>query len=371
MRNTHAEISLANLRHNIRVIRRGLKPGTKYLAVVKADAYGHGMEQIAGAALREGADYLAAAFCEEGVRLRSAGFEAPVLLLGATDEAHVDDVIKHDLIPTVFSIETLRQLRQRAAALGRPCRFHMKVDTGMNRLGFTSHEEFARALALLDDCPDLVFEGLFTHFAVSEIPDASFTLLQAERFDAFVRQARAAGYSPMLHASNSGAALRFAQLQYDMVRGGIAMYGYHPAGVSAENCDLKPVLCWKTAISQIKAIHSGDTVSYGRKFTAKHDMLIATLPVGYGDGYKRNMSGKAEVLIRGRRAPQIGTICMDQMMCDISDIPDARVGDEVILIGAQGGAVITADDVAEWADTISYEILLSIDNRVPRVYLKD
>ncbi len=371
MRSTHAEISLANLRHNIRVIKSGLQPGTKYLAVVKADAYGHGMEQIASAALREGADYLAAAFCEEGVRLRSAGFDAPILLLGATDEAHMDDVIKHDLIPTVFTVETLAMLQQHAAKLNRQCRFHCKVDTGMNRIGFTDPAEFDRALTLLADCPNLLFDGMFTHFAVSEIPDDSFTLLQGERFRAYVKQAHEFGFSPLLHASNSGAALRFPALQFDMVRGGIAMYGYHPAGHPVAGIDLRPVLRWKTAISHIKTIHAGDTVSYGRKFTATHDMRIATLPVGYGDGYKRCMSGKAQVLIRGERVQQIGTICMDQMMCDISQLPFAAVGDEVILIGTQGTEAITADDVAQWADTISYEILLSIDNRVPRVYLKD
>jgi alanine racemase len=367
-RSTYAEISLENIQHNIRLMRSRIKPETKYLAVVKANAYGHGMEQVAKAALDCGAEFLAVAYAEEGVRLRNAGFIAPVLLLGATDEEHMNIVIERDLIPTVFSVETLTDLQSHAAALHKTCRIHIKVDTGMNRLGFSSEAEFVKALELLRECPNLVFDGLFTHFAVSELPDPSFTLAQTERFRRYAALANQHGFFPILHASNSAAAIHLPETQFDMVRGGIAMYGCHPAGHAVAGIDLRPVMRWHTAITHIKTIGPNEGVSYGLKFVSPCEMRIGTLAVGYGDGYKRCLSGKADVLVRGKRARQIGTICMDQMMIDLSNVPDAEVGDDVILIGSQGDEEITADELAEKAGTISYEILLSVSDRVPRFY---
>ncbi|MEN6594613.1 MAG: alanine racemase [Clostridiaceae bacterium] len=367
-RSTYAEINLENIQHNIRFMRSRLKPETKYLAVVKANAYGHGMEQVARAALDCGAEYLGVAFAEEGVRLRDAGITAPVLLLGATDEAHMDVVIECGLIPTVFSLETIQCLQSHAKALHQTCRVHIKVDTGMNRLGFSNETEFLKALELLKQCPNLVLDGLFTHFAVSELPDPSFTLGQAERFRGFAALAREHGFTPILHASNSAAAIHLPETQFDMVRGGIAMYGCHPAGHPVAGIDLRPGMRWHTAITHIKTIGANEGVSYGLKFVSPCEMRIGTLAVGYGDGYKRCLSGKADVLVRGKRAHQIGTICMDQMMIDLSNIPEAEVGDDVILIGSQGAEEITADELAEKAGTISYEILLSISDRVPRFY---
>jgi alanine racemase len=385
MRYTYASVSLANIRHNIELIRSRLKPETKYLAVVKANAYGHGMEAVANCALESGADYLGVAFAEEGVRLRTAGVAfneegmrvrtsgiiAPILLLGATDEDHMDDVIRYKLMPTVFTTETLRLLQEHAAKLNMECRIHIKVDTGMNRIGFTSEAEFSQAIQLLKRCPNLVLDGLFTHFAVSELADTSFTLLQAERFRRYVDICNQNGLYPILHASNSGAALQLPQAQFDMVRGGIAMYGCHPAGHAVEGIDLRPVMSWHAYITHIKTIPAGEGVSYGLKFVTPREMRVGTVAVGYGDGYKRCLSGKAEVLVRGIRAQQIGTICMDQMMIDLTRVPDAEVGDDVVLLGRQGNDAITADELATQAGTISYEILLSISERVPRVYTKD
>lgn len=369
IRATRTEIALSNIAHNISVIRAGLKPETKFLAVVKANAYGHSLEEVARYACDHGADYLGVAIAEEGVRLRTAGIKAPILILGASMDTHIGCILEHDLTPTVFSIDTLKQLQAAAAAAGKQCRFHFKVDTGMNRIGFVSTEAFEAALQYLAECPNLIFEGMFTHFAVSELPDNSFTRQQAARFDDFVAIAARYGYHPILHAANSGGALELPEYQYDMVRGGIAMYGYHPAGHAVGSADLRPVLSWKTNIVNIKEIAEGETVSYGRTFTASRRTLVATLPVGYGDGYKRCLSNRASVLIHGKRAPQIGTVCMDQIMCDVTDIPGAAIGDEVILLGCQGDETITADEMARWADTISYEILLSISERVPRVFL--
>lgn len=371
MRNNYAEISVSNLNHNMDEMRKNLKPNTKFLAVVKANAYGHGMEIVANTALYHGADYLAVAIAEEGARLRSAGIVAPVLLLGATDDAHLDSVIDYELIPTIISVPMLKEFQRRAAARNRICPFHFKIDTGMNRIGFKSEAAFSEALALLKDCPNLVFEGMFTHFAVSEIPDKTFTCGQLHKFQTFIQMAHDAGYRPLLHAANSGAALDLPeQTQFDMIRAGLAMYGCHPAGNPVPAYSLRPALSWKTVVLHVKDILPGEGVSYGLTFMADRPMRVATLPVGYGDGYKRCMSNKAQVLIRGKRANQIGTICMDQMMVDVTDIPGAVIGDEAVLIGKQGNETITADQVAGWADTISYEILLSISDRVPRVAVK-
>ena len=370
MRNNFTTVSLGTLQHNIDVSRAGLKPETQILAVVKANAYGHGMEAVSRAALAHGATYLAVAIAEEGVRLRDAGFTCPILLLGATDESRMSSVVDYSLMPTIFTLDALLTLQKVAAQKGKTCRFHFKIDTGMHRIGFTSKAAFIDCLNALPACLNLLFTGMFTHFAVSEAEDPSFTRGQGALFDEYVAIAHERGYQPLLHASNSAAALRFPELQYDMVRLGLSMYGYNPCGHPVEGVDLRPVLGWETSVVHIKEIGPGDGISYGLKFIAERSMRIATLPVGYGDGYKRCLSGKAEVLIRGRRARQLGAICMDQMMVDVTDIPEAAIGDPAVLIGSQGKEMITADDMAAWADTISYEILLSISDRVPRVFVQ-
>ena len=365
---TQASISLNNLRHNMDVLRKDLAPDTKYLAVVKANAYGHGMEPVAKAALDHGASMLGVAFCDEGLRLRRAGFTAPILLLGALEPESANAAIENDLQPAVFDTDTLLLLQERARRQNKICRIHMKADTGMRRIGFVSPEAFIEALELLPACPNIAFEGLFTHFAVSERADQSFTLQQAERFGAFVEAAHARGYRPLLHAANSGAILNQPALQFGMVRGGIAMYGCHPAGAAAPDSPLRPVLSLTTRVVMVKDLLPGEGLSYGLTFAAERPMRVATLPLGYGDGYRRILSNRASVLLHGRRARQIGTICMDQMLIDVTEIPGAQVGDEVVLIGAQGGDCITADELASLCGTISYEILLGIDVRVPRVY---
>jgi len=370
MRPTYASVSLNNIRHNIALMRARLKPETKYLAVVKANAYGHGMEAVANCALDAGAAYLGVAFAEEGVRLRESGILAPILLLGATNEAHMDDVIAYDLIPAVFTVETLRLLQEHAERQNKTCRIHFKADTGMNRIGFSEESEFVRALELLKTCPNVVLDGLFTHFAVSELPDPSFTRLQGARFRRFIELTHAQGLYPVLHASNSAAALHLPDLQFDMVRGGIAMYGCHPAGHPVGGVELRPAMSWHTTITHIKTIPAGEGVSYGLKFVTPRDMRVRTLAVGYGDGYKRSLSGNVDVLVHGKRARQIGTICMDQMMVDLSGVPEACADDDVVLLGSQGSETIAADELAERAGTISYEILLSISERVPRIYSK-
>lgn len=370
LRATRAEISLENIRHNIDVMKRGLKPGTKYLAVIKANAYGHGIVEV-GRYIEENAlaDHFAVAIAEEGLRLREAGIALPILILGPTFPECMDAIIERELTATVFTCDILKQLQEHAAKLRKTAHFHFKIDTGMGRIGFRDTAEFTKALALVKESPNLSFDGMFTHFAVSEREDKSFTFEQAARFDEFYALAKQQGFSPLAHVCNSAATLEVPELAHDMVRGGISMYGYNSAGHAIDQFDLKPALTFKTCISHIKEIEPGESVSYGRRFIATEKTRIATLPVGYGDGYMRIMSTKAQALVSGKRVPQVGSICMDQCMIDVTNVPNAKVGDEVVLIGRQGSEEITADEVANWAGTISYEVLLAISARVPRVYL--
>ena len=368
MRPTIAEINLDNILHNVRVLRSRIPDGTKFLAVIKANAYGHGLVDTA-LYLEDHVDYFGVAITEEGIRLREAGIRKPILILGATLPDEFPSVVSYGLYPAVAQKESLSGLNEEAARQGKVCGFHFKIDTGMNRIGFIELKDFQDTLDLLPGYSSLQFAGMFTHFAVSEIPDPSFTERQCRRFELFIREARARGFDPVIHAANSGAIFYHPSVHYDMVRGGISIYGYSPRGSSEIVGELSPALTWKTHVSFVKEIHPGDSVSYGRKYIADSVRRVATLPVGYGDGYKRCLSGKASVLINGKRAPLIGTICMDQMMCDITEVGDVSVGDEVVLLGRQENGYISADELADLAGTISYEILLSINSRVPRVFL--
>lgn len=371
LRLTHVVVDLPAIAHNVTLLRRRIGENVKYCAVVKANAYGHGIVEVSKYLLEHGVDVLGVAITEEGIRLREAGITAPILIVGSTPDCAIPDIIRYDLMPTVFSPHTLLLLQACAETAGQQCAFHFKVDTGMHRIGFVTVDDFNEALDTLKACPNLHFAGLYTHFAVSELADKQFTMLQYDRFNRFRDAAYVRGYRPTLHISNSGALLDLPVLHLDMVRGGIVLYGYHPIGHAVEDVDLRPALTWKTEVSFVKDVPAGEGVSYGLRFVTTRPSRIATLPVGYGDGYKRCMSNHAEVLIHGVRVPQIGTVCMDQMMCDVTDVPNVNIGDEVILLGRQGEESITADEMAGWADTISYEILLSISERVPRVYLYD
>ena len=371
LRPTHAIIDLNAIKHNMAVLRKNVGPQVKFMPVIKANAYGHGIVEIGKATEAFGAEYMGVSIPEEGKRLREGGIRVPILILGGILPEGAEMVVNYDLTPTVFTSEIMNELQCAAKEAGKVCSIHVKVDSGMNRIGVKTKEDFISLLTLSRECPNIRIDGLFTHFAVSEIPDKSFTRQQMEFFRDFIDIAHDMGYSPVLHACNSGAQLDMPdELKLNMVRGGLAMYGYHPGPKCGLWADLRPVLTWKTAVVHVKGILPGDTVSYGRNYTAKEPRLIATLPVGYGDGYKRCISNKAQVLIHGKRAPIVGTICMDQCMADVTDIGDVKPGDEVVLIGYQGDACIGADEMADWADTISYEILLCINDRVPRIFVE-
>lgn len=367
MYRSHALIDLGAIRSNLKHVSGLLGEGTGIMAVVKANGYGHGVLPVSRAAVEAGARYLAVADICEGVELREGGLASPVLVMGGMLPEFAEISVLHGLAQTVYSTDMVDALQAACEKHGRRARMHIKVETGMNRMGVRPGAEMQAVLDRAKASPAVEVEGLYSHFAVSEIPDKSFTAMQNELFKQAVEQARAAGFSPLLHIGNSGAALECPFAHLDLVRVGIAMYGLHPAG--ALDTALRPAFAWKTSVVQVKAVHRGDTVSYGRTWEAPGDRVIATLPVGYADGYKRLLGNRAHVLVRGKRAPVVGRVCMDHMMADVTDIQGVRVGDEAVLIGRQGSEAISADELAALTDTIHYEILTTIGDRVKRVWI--
>ena len=359
-------IDLDGLRANIAAIRAAVPASAMLLAVVKADAYGHGAVQVAKAAKEAGASWLAVALVEEGVTLREAGIDLPILMLGATSPAEMELGAANDITLTVCSPEMVRAAEQAALKAGKAAQVHLKLDTGMSRIGARNEDEVQAVLSALAECPHVRLTGAFTHFADCDGDTPDFTLLQLERFR---RLTALLPEGIIRHCANSAAIHRLMpEAAFDMVRMGISMYGYPPVDT---DCPLKPFMRWETSVTYVKEIAPGDTVSYGRTYRAETPVRVATFACGYGDGYHRAASGRAQVLIRGHRVPVIGRICMDQMMADVTDIPEVQPGDTVTLIGTDGGETITADDIAGWAGTIGYEILLAATGRVPRVWLHE
>ncbi|MBR7082155.1 MAG: alanine racemase [Oscillospiraceae bacterium] len=366
---TWAEISLKNIAHNFRELSNAVGDGVKVLGVVKANAYGHGAVQIAAALLEAGCQYLAVATVGEAAELRENGIDAPILILGSTSAQDSDEVISRGLTQSLASFEDAARLSEAAVRAGRRVKVHLKLDTGMGRLGFVCRggelDPIIEALSL----PNLDFEGVFTHFAVSEIPDDDYTRMQFKVFTDTVSalEEKTGVKFKIRHCANSGAMLNYKETHLDMVRPGIVLYGHYP-GADCRHIDLRPAMELKTRIVHIKHVEAGDTLSYGRTYTAPSRRKIATVPIGYADGLMRALSGKADMLLRGKRVKQVGRICMDMCMLDVTDIPDAAVGDTVTVFGRDGDGFISVDEVAEKAGTISYEILCAVSPRVPRIY---
>ena len=363
VRHQQRTVDLAVLRKNVRLIGQSVPEGTKLLAVVKADAYGHGMVQVAREALGAGASYLAVALVEEGVALREAGIDAPALVLGATSYEEALLGVEHGLTLTVCDAAMVRAVEAAAVQQGKSGLVHLKIDSGMSRIGARTEADVRAVLSALAQCSHVRLTGAFTHFADADGEDMAFTYQQLERF----KQLTALLPEGILrHCANSAAIHRVPEAAMDMVRMGISMYGYPPVETEMP---LEPFMDWRTRVTYVKDIQPGDTVSYGRTFTADKPMRVATMACGYGDGYHRAASGKAEVIIRGKRARVLGRICMDQMMADVTDIPGVVPGDVVTLMGRDGDERITAEDMASWAGTISYEVLLAATGRVPREWI--
>lgn len=363
------EIDLNALAHNVQQLKRLLSPQTELMAIVKADAYGHGAVTVAQTALQQGASWLGVATIPEGIELREAGIKAPILLLGATNTPEQVRAIAHwHLQPTLCTPKQALVFSETLAASDRPSiPVHLKIDTGMSRLGLP-WQEAANFVQLVKRLPHLQIASLYSHFATADSADPTIMRLQHSRFRGAIGQLRSMGLTPpRLHLANSAATLVDANLHYDLVRVGLATYGLYPAPHLQGTIDLKPVLQVKARVTQVKQLEAGTGVSYGYHYIADRDILLAVVGIGYADGIPRNLSNRMTVLVRGQRIPQIGAVTMDQLMLDVSSIPDLHEGEVVTLLGQDGQQSISADDWANELGTISWEILCGFKHRLPRV----
>ena len=355
-------VDLSAIANNARCLKRAMGEDVRMMAVVKADAYGHGLVPVSRTALANGASFLGVALPEEGMRLRATGIDAPVLVLSGTGEEGAMISAREGLTQTVYDAAGVERLQRACERLGAQADVHLKVDTGMNRIGARDEAEVKRVLAALKCAPCVHLTGAFTHFADADCDDEAFS---RQQFARFMDMAALLPPGLLLHAAASDAALRFSWARLNMVRAGVALYGC-PSVKTA--LPLRPAQRLEARVTCVKQIHRGDTVGYGRSFCASHDMRVATLPVGYGDGYMRACSNRAQVLLHGQRCPVVGRVCMDQMMVDVTQISDVREGDTAVLLGTQGNECILPQQLAQWAGTICYEIMLSSRARVPVVY---
>jgi alanine racemase len=365
---TVATVDLAALAHNLSQLRRVLSPLCDIMPVVKANAYGHGVIQTSQTLIQHGIARLAVFSTAEGIELRQAGVTVPILILGPIFSQQIGDLFASRLTPVVSDRSTLDLVAQMAARQATPCPIHLKVETGMGRLGLTQ-EELETLITSRKFPSSLQLEGLMSHLADSDGTDHISTEEQIRRFERVIKVVVDGGFHvPLVHLANSGGLARFPSARFTLVRPGIMLYGYHtlPSSVPAPN--LQPVLSLKTCVAQLRTIQQGETVSYNRTFTAQRSTRIAVLPIGYADGLSRHLSNRGHVLIQGQRASIVGRVCMDMIMVDVTTIPSVTVGDEVVLIGQQGNERITADEMAQWAETISYEVLCAISPKIPRLY---
>ncbi len=367
-RPTSCFIDLEALRWNFSQVRQKVGPKVKILSVLKADAYGHGAVQIARTLAEAESDFFGVATLEEGLQLRESGIRTPVLILAGAYPEQIDELVRYDLTPTVCEPRMLRRMEALAQKRETALHFHLKVDTGMGRIGFAASEidlwlpEVARLKAL-------ELQGMFSHFSHAENVEGGYTQSQLEIFHYLIQRLHEADYRiPLIHLANSAAVISLPASHFNMVRPGLMLYGIHPRAEMAAQVSLKPALSWRTRVLQVKRLPRGSSISYGRTFVTQRESVIATLPVGYADGYPRLLSNRGAVLIRGQRAPVVGRVCMDLTMVDVTQIEGVEEGDEVVLLGKQGGQTVSADEIAGWAETISYEILTSISARVPRIY---
>ena len=367
---TYAEIDLDALHENYLYLLSKLSSSVGVLAVIKADAYGHGALPVGRCLERAGVKMLGVANVSEGIELREGGIKAPVVLLGGSFPGEEREVIEYRLTPVLYHREMAEGLAQEARRLGVRLPVHIKVDTGMGRLGIP-WQEAPSFFEWIKGLPSLKVEGLMSHFSSADEEDKAFSQEQLSRFQGVVEEAERRGLSPaFLHIANSAALLTFPPSHFNMVRPGIILYGAHPTLSFKESFPqpLRPVMSLKSRIAAIKPHPPSSPISYGRTYHTRKESLIATVPIGYADGYPRRLSNKGKVLVRGRRVQVVGVVTMDWIMVDVSEVPGVRIGDEVVLIGKQGREEISVEEVACWADTIPYEILCGVGKRVPRVY---
>ncbi len=367
MRPTFAEIDLSAIAHNVAAVKKRVHPA-QVMAVVKADAYGHGVIPVARTAIANGASYLGVALIEEGIELRNSGFEQPILIFGGTIESQLKDFMTFNVEATVYTKNIALAFSRLSKKYQTPVTIHVKVDTGMGRVG-VPWQEAVDFIEFVTSLEKIELKGLYTHFATSDERDKSFANLQFERFQQVIAQLDAKNiHIPLKHAANSGAILDMPETYLNLVRPGVMMYGYYPSDETTESIELEPAMTFKSTAIHVKHVPAGTSVSYGRKFIAKQPTKIVTIPVGYADGYNRLLTNKGRVTIRGKQYPVVGRVCMDLILADIGDNDSIEVGDEVILFGRPEENAFTVYDICTLIDTIPYEVTCWVSKRVPRVY---
>ncbi|NLL06356.1 MAG: alanine racemase [Clostridiaceae bacterium] len=369
-----AEVNLDNIAHNVKEIRRITDKKTEIMGVVKADAYGHGVMEVAKTLIENGVTRLAVSMLDEAIQLRQNGIDVPILILSYTDPRRAEEIILHDVTQTVFSHDLAEALSEAAVRLDKNIKIHIKIDTGMTRVGFMPGYSAVKNVVRISKLPKIIIEGLFTHFASADESDKSYTNMQFERFMSIVSELNRIGiYIPVKHVCNSAGIIEYPEMHLNMVRPGIVLYGMYPSEeVRKDRIDLRPAMTLKANIILVKEVEADNCISYGRIFKTQRDSKIATLPIGYADGYTRLLTTKGRVLVNGQSVPIVGKICMDQCMIDITDVEGSvNVGDEAVLFGSQNGNEIKIEDLADKIGTINYEIACIIGKRIPRVYWKD
>ena len=363
-----ANINLGALKSNISEIKKAMPSGTLIMPVVKADAYGHGATEVA-AAINDSAYGFGVATIEEAMELRQSGVKKPILILGTLSSNHFEEAVRHDITVNIYTEDMAKQLSMAATTLGKKATAHISLDTGMNRIGIKCDDDGFETFKKIISYPCLEITGIFSHFATADEKDKEKALGQRQKFDDFCNRIEKSGiHIPVKHINNSAGICDFNDVPYDMVRPGIILYGFYPSDEVSKEINLTPVMELKSHVSYIKKVPAGEGISYGLTYVTETERTIATIPVGYADGYPRLLSNKGRVIIKGKYAPVVGRICMDQFMVDITDIDGVSIEDEVTLIGRDGASFIGADEIAEQAGTISYEIVCGISKRVPRVY---
>jgi alanine racemase len=372
-RDTWAEVSLESIQHNVQQFRSYIGRSTKLMAVVKADGYGHGAVEIAKAAMLSGGDYLAVALLDEALELREAGISEPILVLGYTSVQSVKKAITENISLTVFSEDVLNEIIEQARQLRQTASVHIKIDSGMSRIGVTSEETALTLAKKAVNAPFVYLEGIFTHFANADSKDPSYTRQQFEKFTAIIEFIEKENILiPIKHCCNSAATMNFPDMHLDMVRVGIALYGLYPDdSLKGHAIQLEQAMSFKTKIAALKTVPASQPISYGCTFVPSSDCVIATLPVGYADGVSRLLSNRGTMLVRGQSAPVAGRVCMDQMMIDVTAIPSVSLGDIVTIFGQSSDAFQSVDTIASLMGTINYEVVCLIGKRVPRVYMKE
>ncbi len=367
-----ARVHLDRIYRNIERTKQIINPDTKIVAIVKADAYGHGAVPVAKILEPLVAGY-GVAMVEEGIELRENGIKKPILILGFTPECNMKELVSYEITPAVYTLDMAKWVSKEAVAQNKTVKVHLKIDTGMGRIGFALTDESVNTIKQIANLPGIEIEGCFSHFSKADEKDLSFTKLQLERYNSFIAKLEEVGIKiPVQHISNSAGAMMVPEANKYMVRSGITTYGLYPSeDVDKSRLYLEPAMEWKTHVSFVKTLPKGVGISYGGTFVTEKETKVATIPVGYADGYPRSLSSKGYVLVNGKKANILGRVCMDQFMVDVTEIEDVKIGDAVTLFGQDGDANISVEEISELAGSFNYEFVCDVHKRIPRIYLWD